>query len=223
MGSMTNQMSTLSVSGQPIRSELDSTTEESEEIYYSDESSSSKEWSLYEPVPFKPHCQDEEIISDWSSSDEDEQTGTKIYSVKPKNNSMSSLVVNGAPASTAPVSFPVLFPAPAPVSSVSRLRTPLERPRPCMDFYVSPRMSGYIGPPIAAAPASPTITNQEQRTVCICNRGTTVVCCTSCTKTFSKSRVKMECKVHPNRFMSNDLLKCSRCFSYLLEELQETM
>ena len=33
------------------------------------------------------------------------------------------------------------------------------------------------------------------RTVCICNRGKTVVCCTSCTKTFSNSRVKMECKV----------------------------
>jgi len=32
MGSMTNQMRTLSVSGQPIRSELDSTTEESEVI-----------------------------------------------------------------------------------------------------------------------------------------------------------------------------------------------
>ena len=59
MASIANQMRIIWVSGQPIRSELDSTTEESEEeIYYSDESSSSKGLS-FKPVPFKPHSQDE--------------------------------------------------------------------------------------------------------------------------------------------------------------------
>ena len=142
--------------------------------------------------------------------------------VKPKNNSVSSLKVNNDPPSApAPVSTFVLIPAPVPVFNVSRLRTHLQQPQSCMNFYLSPRMSGYIGPPVIAAFKTPT--NQDQRAVCICNRGTTVVCCTNCTKTFSNSRVRMECKIHPKRFMSYDLLECSQCFSYRLEELQETM
>ena len=75
---------------------------------------------------------------------------------------MSSLKVNNDPPSApAPVSTFVLIPAPVPVFNVSRLRTHPQQPRSSMNFYVSPRMSGYIGPPVIAASKTPT--NQDQR------------------------------------------------------------